>query len=56
MKQWWLDVFKIGLGVSLGFVFLIVLAFALEDWVWPATQVEARFSLSASMQSTLEAH
>jgi len=36
MKQWWLDVFKIGLGVSLGFVFLIVLAFALEDWVWPA--------------------
>jgi apolipoprotein N-acyltransferase len=36
MKQWLSDVFKIGFGVSLGFVFLIVLAFALEDWVWPA--------------------
>jgi apolipoprotein N-acyltransferase len=36
MKQWLSDVFKISFGVSLGFVFLIVLAFALEDWVWPA--------------------
>ena len=36
MKQWLSDVFKIGFGVSLGFVFLIVLAFALEGWVWPA--------------------
>lgn len=39
MKAWLSDVIKIGFGVSLGFVMLFVLAFALEDWVLPAFRI-----------------
>ena len=49
MKQWFLDVFKIGLGTSLGFVLLIVLAFILEDWFWPAFRALSGFLFGESL-------
>ena len=35
MKQWLYDVFKIGCGVALGYVFLLVISIAFMDVVLP---------------------
>ena len=38
MKQWLYDVFKIGCGVALGYVFLLVISIAFMDVVMPVAR------------------
>jgi len=41
MKQWFADVFKIACGVCLGYILLIIAAFAFEDVFLPAIRILA---------------
>ena len=38
MKQWLYDVFKIGCGVALGYVFLLAISIAFMDVVMPVAR------------------